>query len=114
NQNGFLWTRGFITRKIDNDKFKTKGDVLKEKLYTYTTDMKKAETSWPKNTPPPPPSVKRAEKLLRYEISRIFSSNLSTVTNTSNDDKNLHDFRKIDKFQTEYHWRAQLRMKSTL
>uniref|UniRef100_A0A915JBN4 Uncharacterized protein n=1 Tax=Romanomermis culicivorax TaxID=13658 RepID=A0A915JBN4_ROMCU len=27
-------------RKIDNDKFMTKGGVLKEKLYTYTTDIK--------------------------------------------------------------------------
>uniref|UniRef100_A0A915HLV5 Uncharacterized protein n=1 Tax=Romanomermis culicivorax TaxID=13658 RepID=A0A915HLV5_ROMCU len=36
---GFLWTRGLITSKIDKGKFMTKGDVLKEKLYTYTIDM---------------------------------------------------------------------------
>uniref|UniRef100_A0A915KQ02 Uncharacterized protein n=1 Tax=Romanomermis culicivorax TaxID=13658 RepID=A0A915KQ02_ROMCU len=34
----FLWIRGFITRKIDNNKFVTKGNVPKEKLYTYTLD----------------------------------------------------------------------------
>uniref|UniRef100_A0A915I3X1 Uncharacterized protein n=1 Tax=Romanomermis culicivorax TaxID=13658 RepID=A0A915I3X1_ROMCU len=33
---GFPWARGLITSKIDKDKFMTRGDVLKEKLYTYT------------------------------------------------------------------------------